>query len=341
MGRAFRSHSLESPEIPPHAVSQNSPKLIGDYVKLTVIAEGDFCKVFACRHCTDRLPYALKRIDLRKLSRSMLGISQLRTELDILRRLPHRNIVSLREVLYVASSQIVYTVAEFADAGTLESARPFLTPIQLRYIVKEIANGIAHLHSMQIVHQDIKPANILLSKSGRVVITDFGMSHSFSTPAVVFGTPLYLAPETIDATLDVVGCEGKVDVWALGITLYEMIFGVTPYQGYDVYEITAAIRDVPLARPGVCDPDAWALIEGMLTVDPVKRFSIGDVVNWRFIGVTPEAIDFENCPGIEVPEMPELSGLAEEQAVVCGPDFKFQYVQDNGPDFFHRQCKAK
>jgi serine/threonine protein kinase len=328
MRSALRPQPASSAEIILHraSASPGAPKLIGNYVKLTVIAEGDFCKVFACRCLADCRPYALKRIDLRKLSRSALGLSQLHTELDILRRFPHPNIIALREVLYAAAPQIAYTVTEFADAGTLESARPALSAAQLRYCVREIANGIAHLHSKRIVHQDIKPANILLSKSGRVVITDFGMSHSFSAPAVVFGTPLYLAPEVLDAGLDVAGCEGKVDIWALGITLYEMLFGVTPYQGNDVYEIATAIEE-PLVAPRECDPDAWALIEKMLTVDPRERFSIGDVVNSRFVAEAPATTDFENCQGIEIPGMPVLDGLGQEQASVCGPDFRFEYVE--------------
>jgi serine/threonine protein kinase len=320
-----------------HYISEAKPspaaaKCVNQYQKLSEIGQGSFGRVFVCRDRNDGHLYALKQISLRKLSRSMLGVTQLQDELQMLRTMHHRNIISLHEVLYVPENQTIYTVTDFADCGSLEAvlaipARP--SSIELCYILKEIANGIAYLHSLQIVHQDVKPGNILLTKSGLVLLTDFGMSHTFSTPALVFGTPLYHAPESMDPSVDVTDCEGKVDVWALGITLYEMLFGTTPFQGKDVYEITAAIQNVRLDVPSrECDPDAWELILGMLRIDPTKRFSMMDVLNSKYVKGAPQEMEFPNFPDTKVPDMNGTIGIHQEQAIVCGPDYEFQYVDE-------------
>jgi serine/threonine protein kinase len=198
---------------------------------MTVLKRHAHGKVITALDRTDSKLYILKQIHLRDLSRSLLGVSRLEEEINLLRRLSHPNIIHLRESLHVPKSEVGYTVTEFADYGSLARILKMgihLTSPQIQYIFREIARGVEYLHSLRIVHHDIKAANILLSKPGRVLICDFGGSCSFDTPLVVFGTPLYHAPETFTP---------EFSREALGITLYEMIYGCTPFSGTDVYEI--------------------------------------------------------------------------------------------------------
>lgn len=162
------------------------------------------------------------------------------------------------------------------------------------------------------------------------MIADFGMAHRFGATQACFGTPLYSAPEALDSALDIpTGCEAKQDVWALGITLHEMLFGVAPFRGADVYEIAAAIAKTKLQPPNghIDDPEGWEAVQGMLTVDPIKRWSIQDVINSKFVCNAPQQLAFERIPIIEVPEVDQGVGVVVEQAVACQPEDIRRYVE--------------
>jgi serine/threonine protein kinase len=265
----------------------------------------------------------------------MFGLSQLQHEVQLLHSIRHPNIVSLREVLFVSESQTIYTVTDFADLGSLEgilNGGRVPSVSEVKYIFKEIVKGICHLHSIQVVHQDVKPGNVLLSKSGRVVIADFGLSHPFSMPPFAFGTPLYQAPESVDTGLVVTSCDGKEDVWALGVTLYEMLFGRTPFRGRDVYEIAEEMKNVGLeSPPKECEAEAWEVILGMLTIEPARRFSIIDVLNSKYVREAVDQMEFQSFVEIDVPEAGMTLECVEEKAVSCGPEYEFQYIEPRRP----------
>jgi serine/threonine protein kinase len=105
----------------------------------------------------------------------------------------------------------------------------------------------------------------------------------------------------------------KLWIIALGITLYEVLFGTTPFQGKDVYGITAAIQNVRLdVPPRECDPDAWELILGMLTMDLTKRFSMMEVLNSKYVNGAPQEMEFPNFLETKVPDMNGTIGIHQE-----------------------------
>jgi serine/threonine protein kinase len=320
VGRSYSPQQIVEDSGATHTV-----KCVNEYVKSFVVGRRAFGKVHAAVDRTNGCRRALKEVDLRKLSRSPLGLGQLETEISYLRRIDHPNIIALRDVLHVRETDASYIVTDLADCGSLEallkSPGALSVPL-IRYIFKEVVRGVAHLHAMRVVHQDIKPANILLSRPGRVFITDFGMAHGFDTPAVVFGTPLYQAPEALLMAGD--GPPGREDIWALGITLYEMLFGRTPFGGDDVYEIVAQITDLGQTPPAECDPDAWQLIRLMLSVDPQNRPSIDDVAAAAWVAAAPETMDFVGLPQLQWPEEEPGGRIVEEKAIKCGEDYKIE-----------------
>jgi serine/threonine protein kinase len=166
------------------------------------------------------------------------------------------------------------------------------------------------------VHQDVKPGNVLLTKSGRVFLSDFGISHSFDTGAAVFGTLFYQAPEVLDSVEDPACERGKEDIWALGITLFEMIFRAVPFQGADIYAIIAAIRKTSLSPPRSCDPEIWKLICGMLMVDPRERWNIEEVMESEFVKGAPSQADFSGFPEKLMEEIDPVVPIVEAEAVV-------------------------
>jgi serine/threonine-protein kinase 11 len=261
-------------------------KCVNQYVRLSLVGRGASAKVFAARDRHDGQLYALKQFHFHRSSE----LSRLESEVAVLQSLSHPNIIPLHEVLRVPESGTMYLVTDFADCGSLDTVLQLHSDLPLRvvrYIFSQIVNGVAYLHSLRIVHQDLKPGNVLLTKAGDVWITDFGMSHSFDSGAPAFGTPLYQAPEVLTAAGD---CDrGKEDIWSLGITLYEMIFGEVPFRGADLYAIVAAINGGRLAPPRECDPAAWRAIAGMLAVEPRERWGITEVLESEFVRGPPRA----------------------------------------------------
>jgi serine/threonine protein kinase len=129
------------------------------------------------------------------------------------------------------------------------------------------------------------------------------MSHGFDEEITLFGTPLYHAPEVLDPHSR--SSAGKEDVWSFGVTLYEMLFGKTPFAGRDVYEIIADIREVELVAPEGADRDAWSLLAGMLAVDPAERFTMEEVVASRYVAEAPESVDLSSLGELELEDLGE------------------------------------
>ena len=269
-------------------------KQINQYLVLCKIGEGSFSKVFLVQDQETKEYYAMKRIHLKSLSKTVSGLDQLQFEIEIMKKMKHSNIVSLHEVIYVSSESNVYIVIEYANCGNLseilESDIVF-SPEQIQNIFSQIVTGVSYLHQHSFVHQDLKPANILMKSDGKVLITDFGIGHSFQYAAMVVGTPAYQAPEVItdsiisskynnsnnDAISD--NDPAKEDVWSLGVTLYELAFKKLPFIGQNVFEIVNSISTAGIPEPpSYCDPILWDLITKMLVVDPMKRITIPQIM---------------------------------------------------------------
>jgi calcium/calmodulin-dependent protein kinase kinase 2 len=186
-------------------------------------------------------------------------LAALRREVDIMRALQHPNLVRLFEVIDDRVSDKVLMVVEYCEGGAL--VRPGqLTPERrmpepiAQFYFRQMAAGLAYLHGNNVVHGDMKPENVLLAGDATVKIADFGQSQflndgGHTTFKQTLGTPAYLAPEV---------CAGReyrgqpADVWALGISLYYLIFGELPFGVPDhggVLDLYDAIASGPVTYP--------------------------------------------------------------------------------------------
>ncbi|HEY5989828.1 MAG TPA: protein kinase [Streptosporangiaceae bacterium] len=174
-----------------------------------------------------------------------------------------------------------FLVLELVDGPSLAgrlAERP-LEPAQTMDVVAQAAAGLHAAHTAGLVHRDIKPANLLLSKDGRVKITDFGISHAAGSAPVtctgtLLGTPAYLAPERV------AGASGTpaADLYALGIVAYECLAGQLPFQGSPL-QVALAHRDRSLpALPESVPPPVAALVAELTAKAPGARpASAGEV----------------------------------------------------------------
>lgn len=152
-----------------------------------------------------------------------------RQEAELLRTLNHPNIVRLYD--FEQDGDTLFLVMDWVDGMDLRQAiahrgKPY-SPNEIGRILKPICSALNYAHQSQVYHCDIKPANILLHNDGRVLLTDFGIAR-MAGDKMAAGTPPYMAPEQFADD----GVDGRTDVYALGVTLYEMLTGGTlPFNG--------------------------------------------------------------------------------------------------------------
>jgi serine/threonine-protein kinase 11 len=275
---------------------------------------------------------ALKRIKLRDLVRSPAGMAQLEREVRLMRLFDHPNILKLIEVLHIPVTDEAYIVLEYADCGSLDSffdRGESLTSTAVFSILKQILTAIKYLHDSGYVHQDIKPRNILIDRTGRAKLADFGIGHSFTSAAMVVGSPAYQAPEALNEPFSddedfssEHSTEGpqKEDIWALGVTLYQLLFSKLPFDGDNLFEIVASINENAVTFPENCDPEVSSLIRRMLTVDPVQRIGVEELLQQPLIAGAPDLIP--KLPDVPFVKLRE-GEIVEIEAKVCPDGFSF------------------
>lgn len=158
-------------------------------------------------------------------------LKKFETEAQAVARLSHQNIVNIYDV--GMEDGINYIVMELAEGITLKEyirKKGYLSPKETVEISTQIASAISHAHKNHIIHRDIKPQNILVSDTGIIKVTDFGIakatsSNTVTSTATAMGSVHYISPEQAKGRF----CDEKSDIYSLGITMYEMVTGHVPF----------------------------------------------------------------------------------------------------------------
>jgi serine/threonine-protein kinase 11 len=301
------------------------PKRVNQYFLTDTLGQGSFAKVFLAYDPHLGKRFAIKRFRLKELQRLDSGVSQLEREISAMRKIVHPNIIRLHCVLHDEESEVVYLVLDYADCGSLENLlrAGVVDRALVKYVFVRVLGAVSYLHSQGIVHQDIKPSNILLSGNGGVFLSDFGVGHSFQSAAMVVGSPAYQAPEALaDSELESEWeCNpAGEDVWSLGVTLYQCVFGELPFVGANVFEVVQDILTRGLRMPDGVEGGLRELLQGMLAVDPGRRMTVAQVSAARFFEGAPEAIAL---PQRRVAEAIVEGRCRQSSARVCDGDCSF------------------
>lgn len=222
---------------------------------------------------------ALKILNKAHLSRENAE-KQLRREIEIQSELRHPNILRLYGFFYDETR--IYLILEYAPGGELykhlkNCGGTFEEPEAARYI-QSLASALRHCHAKGVIHRDLKPENLLLDGNNDLKIADFGWSvHAVRTSrrTTMCGTLDFLSPEM---------CEGReydtsIDLWSLGVLLYEMLYGQPPFEEPSETDTKERIRQVDIVFPegGVSDR-AKHLIRSLLRRNPAKRLPLNHVL---------------------------------------------------------------
>jgi [calcium/calmodulin-dependent protein kinase] kinase len=230
--------------------------------------------------------YAIKILNKSRLSKLRVSPTEtammdVQREVAIMKRLDHPNIVKLYEVIDDPESGRLYLVLEYAEGNWIfEGCGPpgGIGEALARKYFQDAVSGLSYLHSHNVIHGDIKPENLLISGDGSIKICDFGLSRMFEggndelqrSP----GTPVYTAPECCSG-LYYRGC--PADIWALGCTLYCMVFGRYPFVGDTFPSVFDKIVNQPLFIPDGTNLDLADLLRGILCKDVGKRLSLAAI----------------------------------------------------------------
>lgn len=258
---------------------------VADFESLTkkAIGEGAFGEVYKVRHKVSRELYAIKVVNKKKITDANL-LPQLRREIRIMYSLNHPHIIKLHN--HFEDDNNFYLVLELAEGGTLfhklSKFKNFDEATAAQYM-REVILAVEYLHSRDppIIHRDIKPENLLLDKDGRdgrVKLADFGWSNFFNTDRTRMtycGTLDYLAPEMINKQ----GHSTNLDLWNLGVLLFELLTGTAPFQATNQEAMFQKILKVRINFPKNFPPLAKDLISKMLKSNPEERIPIPEILS--------------------------------------------------------------
>ncbi|OBZ91213.1 SNF1-related protein kinase catalytic subunit alpha KIN10 [Choanephora cucurbitarum] len=189
--------------------------------------------------------------------------------------LSHRNIVKVYDVL--TENDFIYIVMEYVEGGELfekiKQSKGLAEPTARRWF-REIIEAVDYIHDHNIVHRDLKPENVLIDKTHRIRICDFGFGNIIKERHEVLntycGSPFYAAPEMVTAT----PYRGPpVDLWSCGVILFAMLTGSLPFQGDEMPQLFQKISKGVFTIPPYVTRDASDLIQRLLSRDAKERIT--------------------------------------------------------------------
>jgi serine/threonine protein kinase len=254
---------------------------LGKYRVLEALGRGGMAQVYRGYH-----PQLDRHVAIKVLRADLVEqdefLERFRREAHAVSGLRHANIVQVFD--FDIQSDFYYMVMELLEGDTLRArlneyrVKKERMPLdEIACILADVLNGLGYAHSEGVIHRDIKPANIMLTKKGQAVLTDFGIAQilggtQVTAAGAMMGTLNYMAPEQGLENR----CDARSDIYSLGIVLYEMLTGYTPFDADTPLAILMKHLNDPLPLPSKLDPSLPPSFEQIvlkaLSKDPADRY---------------------------------------------------------------------
>ncbi|KAI3676374.1 hypothetical protein L1987_85980 [Smallanthus sonchifolius] len=256
--------------------------LFGKYDVGKLLGCGAFAKVYHARDINTGRSVAIKIINKSRISHNAHLVANVKSEIDIMRRLRYPYIVKLYEVM--ATKTRIYFVMEFVKGGELfekvEKGR--LTESLSRKYFQQLISAIGYCHSRGVYHRDLKPENLLIDENGDLKVSDFGLSavtgqiRADGLLHTLCGTPSYVAPEILTKR----GYDGaKADIWSCGVILFVMNAAFLPFSDSNLMMLYKKIYDGEYRCPKWMSPDLRQLLSRLLDIKPETRITVDEIHN--------------------------------------------------------------
>ena len=264
---------------------QNFTKVIEDIFPKQ-LGSGSFGRVYLVSHNDSKKLFALKVIDKRKLMVSYGKLDIIYNEINIHSKLAHENIIKLYNVH--EDNENINIIMEYAEKGNLfqliSKEKTGLDESKAFDYFIQVVNAVYYLHINNIIHRDIKPENILIGSDNKIKLCDFGWAKELTLEnrSTFCGTIEYMAPE-------IVGSENydySVDIWSLGILLYELLYGHSPFKANNTKNVILNIKTHELTYDDnnkKISNSCKDLIQKLLDGNPQKRLKIKDILEHPFV----------------------------------------------------------
>lgn len=272
---------------PPDYIELNSRiSKRSDFEFIKKLGDGSYSQVWKVKHIKTRQFFAIKQVPKSKVLQTL---NQFRREVEILYKFYHPHIIKL--FTHFEDDKFFYLIMELMEGGTLfhklYSEKKFKENVAAQFF-REVVLAVEFLHTQSppIVHRDIKPENIMIDKDMRVKLIDFGWANFINASEKRYtycGTSEYMPPEIISNQGHTLSC----DIWCLGILLYEMLIGHTPFKSTEKTNLDKMIKESKIKFFGKLNLKAKNFIGRLLDKDPNTRATIAEVKHSEWLQGIP------------------------------------------------------
>ena len=292
---------------------------VGPYRIVEKLGQGGMATVFKAYHpALDR--YVALKVLHPAFREDPQFLARFQREARIVAKLDHPNIVPIYD--FAEHRGHPYLVMRFIEGETLK-ARLRKGPLSLDEVwrvMRAVGDALSYAHKRGVLHRDIKPSNVILTPEGHVYLTDFGLARmaqageSTLSRDMMVGTPQYISPEQAKGETNL---DARIDIYSLGVVLYELLVGRVPFQGDTPYAVIHDHIFTPLPMPRDLKPDLPESLERVLlkalAKDPDDRFqTVNEMVKAFEAALQTASTVAESLPEtIVAPRPPEPSAKAE------------------------------
>ena len=259
---------------------------ITDFEQIANLGTGGYGKVNLYRHKITGAEYAIKLIDKTKFE-NKLQKELFAREVDMMYKIRHPNIVRL--YTHFEDESNCYIALEYIKKGNLYSytqsmPNKVLDAATTAHFVVDLISSLYYLHNMNppIIHRDINPENLLEGNNGQLKLTDFGGSNYLESGNVRYttcGTQIYHSPEMLLKK----GYDTRVDIWAIGILIFELMVGRPPFKSDAQHSMEDNIVHLRINWPNTMNLLAKNLISKLLKLEPDQRLTLKEILEHQFI----------------------------------------------------------